>query len=317
MARYIVRRLMLAVLTFFCITVIVFFISYMAPGSPLDYLLANSNMSAQEVEQRAAQLGLDKPVYVQYFSWLKELMHGNLGYSYREYRSVKEMIGERLGNTLLLTFSSLLIAYLVAIPVGIHSARKPYSMSDFTFSTVALVAMALPAFFIGMFLTWIFSAKLGWLPMSGMYSSDVDKSAVDLLKHMVMPVTCLALQQVGNVMRQMRSSMLEVLSEDYIRTARAEGLSEMRTVYTHALRNALTTIVTLFGTSLPFLVGGAVVTEQVFSWPGIGSLMVTSITTRDYPVIIGITVVVAIAVLLGNLIVDIVYGILDPKVRYD
>lgn len=152
--------------------------------------------------------------------------------------------------------------------------------------------------------------------MSGMYSSNASRSVADLLSHLVMPAVCLAMQQIGNVMRQMRSSMLEVLSEDYIRTARSEGLSERRVVYTHALRNALTPMVTLFGSSLPFLVGGAVVTEQVFSWPGIGGLMVSSITTRDYPVIIGITVVVAVAVLVGNLLVDITYGILDPKVRY-
>ena len=317
MAKYIVRRIVLSILTFFCITIIVFFISYLAPGSSLDYILANSNMSPEEIELRASQLGLNQPVYKQYLTWLKEFFKGNLGISLREYRSVTEMIGERFGNTLLLTFSSLLIAYFIAIPIGIHSSRKPYSIGDFFSATAALVSMALPGFFIGMFMIWIFSAKLGWLPMGGMYSSSAEHSIIDLLKHMAMPVTCLALQQLGNVMRQMRSSMLEVLSEDYVRTARATGLSEIKTVYIHALRNAMGTIVTLFGTSLPFLVGGAVVTEQVFSWPGIGSLMVTSITTRDHPVIIGITVVVATTVLLGNLLVDITYGILDPKVKYD
>lgn len=316
MAKYIVRRLLLGILTFFGITVIVFFMSYLAPGSPLDYLLADPTISAEELTRRAAQLGLDRPVYVQYFSWLGQLLQGNLGFSYRTYRSVSEMIGERLGNTLLLTFSSLFLAYLVAIPIGIHSARNPYSTSDFVSAAGALIVMALPGFFVGMFFIYLFSAKLGWLPMSGMYSSNASRSVADLLSHLVMPAVCLAMQQIGNVMRQMRSSMLEVLSEDYIRTARSEGLSERRVVYTHALRNALTPMVTLFGSSLPFLVGGAVVTEQVFSWPGIGGLMVSSITTRDYPVIIGITVVVAVAVLVGNLLVDITYGILDPKVRY-
>lgn len=316
MAKYIVRRLLLGILTFFGITVIVFFMSYLAPGSPLDYLLADPTISAEELTRRAAQLGLDRPVYVQYFSWLGQLLQGNLGFSYRTYRSVSEMIGERLGNTLLLTFSSLFLAYLVAIPIGIHSARKPYSTSDFVSAAGALIVMALPGFFVGMFFIYLFSAKLGWLPMSGMYSSNASRSVADLLSHLVMPAVCLAMQQIGNLMRQMRSSMLEVLSEDYIRTARSEGLSERRVVYTHALRNALTPMVTLFGSSLPFLVGGAVVTEQVFSWPGIGGLMVSSITTRDYPVIIGITVVVAVAVLVGNLLVDITYGILDPKVRY-
>jgi len=317
MSKYIARRLLLGILTFFGITVIVFFVSYAAPGTPLDYLLADPTISKEELARRAAQLGLDQPVYVQYFSWLKQLLRGNLGFSYRTYRSVTEMIGERLGNTLLLTFSSLFLTYLVAIPIGIHSARRPYSKSDFAAAAGALVVMALPGFFVGMFFIYLFSAKLGWLPMSGMYSSNASRSALDLLSHLIMPAICLAMQQIGNVMRQMRSSMLEVLSEDYIRTARSEGISERRVVYTHALRNALAPMATLLGSSLPFLVGGAVVTEQVFSWPGIGSLMVSSITTRDYPVIIGITVVVAIAVLLGNLLVDIAYGILDPKVRYN
>jgi peptide/nickel transport system permease protein len=317
MGNYIFRRLLLVIVTFLGITIIVFFISYMAPGSPIDYLLAEPTISAEELVRRAEQLGLHKPVYIQYFSWLGQLLHGNLGFSYRTYRSVSEMIRECLGNTLLLTFSSLLIAYIIAIPIGIYSARRPYSPGDFLSATGALFAMAMPGFVIGMFFIFIFSAKLGWLPMSGMSSSNTSRSALDVLLHLIMPSLCLAIQQIGYIMRQMRSSMLDVLNEDYIRAARAKGLSTHHVVYTHALRNALAPMVTLFGTSLPFLIGGAVVTEQVFTWPGIGSLMVSSITARDYPVIMGITVVVAIAVLIGNLIVDITYGILDPKIRYN
>ncbi|MGE5572610.1 MAG: ABC transporter permease [Bacteroidota bacterium] len=317
MGKYILRRLLLAIVTFFSITVIVFFMSYMAPGSPIDYLLVDPTISAEELTRRAAQLGLHQPVYVQYFSWLGQLLHGNLGFSYRTYRSVTDMIAECLGNTLLLTFSSLLIAYLIAIPIGIYSARKPYSSGDFLSATGALLAMAMPGFVVGMFFIFFFSVKLGWLPMSGMYSSNASKSALDLVLHLIMPSICLAIQQIGHIMRQMRSSMLDILNEDYIRAARAKGLSDRRVVYTHALRNALAPMVTLFGTSVPFLVGGAVVTEQVFTWPGIGSLMVSSITARDYPVIMGITGVVAVAVLIGNLLVDITYGILDPKIRYN
>ena len=152
--------------------------------------------------------------------------------------------------------------------------------------------------------------------MSGMYSTNASRSMIDLLAHLAMPVLCLAVQQIGNIMRHMRSDMLEVLSEDYIRTARAKGFRERRVVYTHALRNALTPMISLFSNSLPFLVGGAVVTEQVFSWPGIGMLMVNSITARDYPVIMGITTIIAVTVLIGNLLLDILYGILDPKIRY-
>lgn len=317
MGKYVIRRILLGIITFFGITIIVFFTAYLAPGSPLDYLLADPTISADELTRRAMQLGLDRPVYVQYLSWLGQLLQGNLGFSYRTNRAVLDMIFERLGNTLLLSVSSLVLAYFVAIPIGIFSARKPYSATDFTATAGALVAMALPGFFWGMLFIFVFSVNLGWLPMSGMYTSADSRSAIDLLKHLTMPTICLALGQVGNIMRQMRGEMLEVLSEEYVRTARAQGLSEKRVVYTHALRNALAPMVTLFGTSLPFLVGGAVVTEQVFSWPGIGGLMVASINARDYPVIIGITVVVAIVVLLGNLLVDIVYSVLNPKVRFD
>lgn len=317
MGKYIVRRLILTIITFLGITIVVFFLSYMAPGSPLDYLLADPSMTPEELTRRAAQLGLDQPVYRQYISWFIELLHGNLGFSYRTYRSVSAVIGERLGNTLLLTCTSLILAYLAAIPIGIYSAKKPYSIGDYTYSTAALIAMALPGFFVGMFFIFLFSVKLKWLPMSGMYTNTSSKGAIDFIKHLIMPAVCLALQQIGTLMRQMRSNMLEVLSEDYVRTARAKGLNDHRVVYTHALRNALGPMVSLFGTSLPFLVGGAVVTEQVFTWPGIGTLMIDSITARDYPVIIGISVVVAIVVLIGNLVVDILYGVLDPKIRYD
>ena len=317
MGKYIGRRLILAVITFFGITIVVFFLSYMAPGTPLDYLMADPSMTPEELARRAVQLGLDQPVYRQYLSWLGELLKGNLGFSYRTYRSVMEMIGERLGNTLLLTGTSLILAYLAAIPIGIYSARKPYSLGDYVYSTSALIAMALPGFFVGMFFIFLFSVKLNWLPMSGMYTNTANRSFWDLIKHLLMPAVCLAIQQIGTFMRQMRSNMLEVLGEDYIRTARAKGLSEHRVIYVHALRNALSPMVTLFGTSIPFLVGGAVVTEQVFTWPGIGTLMIDSITARDYPVIIGISVVVAVTVLIGNLIVDLLYGVLDPKIRYN
>ena len=317
MGKYIGRRLILAVITFFGITIVVFFLSYMAPGTPLDYLMADPSMTPEELARRAVQLGLDQPVYRQYLSWLGELLKGHLGFSYRTYRSVMEMIGERLGNTLLLTGTSLILAYLAAIPIGIYSARKPYSLGDYVYSTSALIAMALPGFFVGMFFIFLFSVKLNWLPMSGMYTNTTNRSFWDLIKHLLMPAVCLAIQQIGTFMRQMRSNMLEVLGEDYIRTARAKGLSEHRVIYVHALRNALSPMVTLFGTSIPFLVGGAVVTEQVFTWPGIGTLMIDSITARDYPVIIGISVVVAVTVLIGNLIVDLLYGVLDPKIRYN
>jgi len=227
------------------------------------------------------------------------------------------MVGQRLGPTLLLTFASLLLAYLIAVPVGVFSATHPYSLGDYISSTAVLIVTAFPGFFLGMVFIYLFAVKLPILPMGGMYGSSSHKTALSMLDHLIMPATCLALQQLGNVMRQVRSSMREVLGEDYVRTARAKGLGENTVVYRHAFRNALIPVATLFSTSLPFLIGGAVVTEQVFSWPGMGQLMVTSILARDYPVIMGITVVVSLFVLIGNLLVDLLYGLLDPRIRYD
>ncbi len=317
MAKYFIRRLALCVITFIGITIIVYSMASLAPGSPLDAMLAEPGMSLEEQERLAEQWGLDRPVIVQYFSWFGQMVKGNLGYSYRTSQKVTDMVLEKLGPTVLLTFTSLILAYLIAIPIGIRSARKPYSAGDYVSSTCALIANALPGFFMGMVAIYLFSVKLGWLPMSGMYTSSSDKSVLDVARHLILPALCLAIQQLGSVMRQVRSNMLDILGEDYVRTARAKGLAEKRVVFLHALRNSMIPIITLFSTSIPFLIGGAVVTESIFSWPGLGSLMVTSIQARDYPVIMGISVVVALAVLIGNLLVDLVYGLLDPRVRYD
>ena len=315
MGRYFLKRLMLCVITFVGITVIVYGLAAMAPGSPLDAMLAEPGMTLEEQQRLEARLGLDKPVYVQYFSWFGEMVRGNLGYSYRTSQPVTRMVLDKLGSTVLLTFTSLIIAYLIAIPIGIHSARNPYSAGDYAASACALIANAMPGFFMGMVAIYIFAVKLKWLPMSGMYTSSTSKDFLDVARHLVLPAMCLAIQQLGSVMRHVRSNMLDILNEDYVRTARAKGLAARRVVFLHALRNSMIPIVTLFSTSIPFLIGGAVVTESIFSWPGLGSLMVTSIQARDYPVIMGISVVVAIAVLLGNLLVDLIYGLLDPRVR--
>lgn len=317
MSQYIVRRIMFGIVTFFGITIIVYAMTSFAPGSPLDAMLADPGMTAGEVARRTSQWGLDKPIYLQYFTWLGQLLRGNLGFSYRTSQSVMAMVGQRLGPTLLLTFASLLLAYLIAVPVGVFSATHPYSLGDYISSTAVLIVTAFPGFFLGMVFIYLFAVKLPILPMGGMYGSSSHKTALSMLDHLIMPATCLALQQLGNVMRQVRSSMREVLGEDYVRTARAKGLGENTVVYRHAFRNALIPVATLFSTSLPFLIGGAVVTEQVFSWPGMGQLMVTSILARDYPVIMGITVVVSLFVLIGNLLVDLLYGLLDPRIRYD
>ena len=316
MGKYVLRRLMVAIPTFIGITVLVFFLAYLAPGSPLEMLFMDSNADAQVMADMEARLGLDQPVYVQYFRWVGQLFQGNLGTSYRTGLPVWDMVGERIGPTLLITLASLFLSVLIAIPLGVMSAYKPYSGWDYFSSGLSFIGAATPNFFAGLVFIYLFSVKINIFPSSGMYDSAGAHTFADLVHHMVLPTFVLSIQQIGSLIRQTRGSVLEVLQDDYIRTARAKGCLESRVLFRHALRNALSPVITRIGSMIPFLVGGAVVTEQLFSWPGLGSLMVLSINSRDYPVIMGITVVIAVAVLIGNLIIDLIYSVLDPRIRY-
>ena len=317
MQNYIIRRLIYAVITFFGITVLVFTMANLAPGSPLDGLMADPGMTEAELERRAAQLGLDKPVIVQYFSWCKELCKGNMGYSYTKFRPVKDMIFERLGPTLMLTCSAILASYVFGVPLGVVCSVKHYSFSDYIVSTLAFIATGLPGFFLGMLLIYWFSIKLGWLPMNGMFGADGSRSVFTVIQHLVLPSMAIALPEIGKVMRHVRSNLLETMQNDYIRTERAKGLREWKVIMAHGFRNTLIPIVTIFSGSIPFLFGGSVVVESVFSWPGLGTLMVTAINNRDYPVIMGASVVTAVVVLVAYLLVDLLYGLIDPRIVYD
>ncbi len=314
MGRYALKRILIAIPTFFGITVLVFIISCLAPGSPLEMILADPMATEEDFAELEHQMGLDDPIIVQYFRWLGNLLQGNMGYSYRTKLPVAEMVLERLWPTLLLTILSTIIAILIAVPLGIMSAYKPYSAWDYVSSGLSFIGASTPTFFTGLILIYIFAVKTGWLPMGGMYDSGT-RSVLSLMRHLVLPSAVLAIFNIGSLLRQTRGSMLEVFQEDFMRTARAKGLKERAVVIVHGLRNALIPVVTVLSTMIPFLFGGAVVAEQVFGWPGLGNLMVQSINARDYPAIMGITVVIAVAVLVGNVIVDLVYGILDPKIR--
>lgn len=315
MKKYIVKRLLIAIPTFIGITILVYLLSSLAEGSPLDMLLSNPYITAEEIARKRVEYGLDKNVFIQYLNWLKQLLQGNMGYSYRTNLPVLSMILERLGPTLILTFSATIFSVLVALPLGIMSAYKPYSGWDYISSGLSFIGSATPNFFAGLLLIYLFSVRLKLLPIGGMYDTSGIRTLPMLLKHLILPAMVLSIQQVGRLIRQTRGSMLEVLSEDYVRTARAKGLRENKVLVRHALRNALIPVVTELGMMIPFLIGGAVVTEQIFGWPGLGSLMVMSITARDYPAIMGITVFVAVAVLLGNLLTDLIYSVLDPRIR--
>ena len=316
MIKYICKRLLVAIPTFLGITIITYYMSTLA-GSPLEMLLNNPEMTQEILDLKARELGLDQPVFIQYFRWLLNLLSGNLGYSTRTGATVISMLAQRIGPTLILTITSMIIAVIISIPLGVMAAYKRNSLWDYGSSGLSFLGASVPNFFLGLILIYTFSVQFHLLPMNGMYTVNQEKTLGDLLIHLLMPAITLAFGQAGSLIRHVRSSMLEVLNEDYIRTARAKGLKEKVVIMLHGLRNGAIPICTQLGMSIPFLVGGAVVTEKVFGWPGIGTLMILSINSRDYPVIMGITIVVSGAVLLGNLLTDIVYGLLDPRIRYN
>ena len=317
MGRYILKRLGVALVTFFGITLLAYALTSMMPGSPIDFIVSsNPNMTADQVAAMEEEMGLNQPVVIQYIKWLMEFLKGNLGYSYRTGNPVFEEIMVKLGGTLLLVGASMVLSLIIAIPLGTIAALKPNSTFDYISSGLAFVGNSTPGFFAGMIFIYFFCVKSNFFPMGGMYTSPSNKTVGDLIYHLVLPCSALALQQIGGYMRHVRSNMLETLGEDYIRTSKAKGLGRTRVVIAHGLRNAMIPIVTIVGMNIPLLIGGSVVTETVFSWPGIGMLMTTSINARDYPIIMGVTVVVATAVLVGNILIDFIYCIVDPRIKY-
>lgn len=318
MKKYILKRILISIPVFLGITLLVYMLSCAAPGSPASMLLGGdpTKMTAEKIAQVEKQLGLEQPVYIRYFKWLGQLLGGNFGISYRTGKAVLSMIMERLGATLLLTVSATVVSSIIAIMLGIMSAYKPYSAWDYVSSAFSFIGASMPNFFVGLLLIFVFAVKIGILPSSGMYDSASSTNGLSLARHMVLPMLTLCFQQIGNILRQTRGSMLEVLGTDYIRTTRAQGLSERVVVLRHGLRNAVIPILNVLGGMLPFIIGGAVVTEQLFSWPGLGSLMVQSINSRDYPVIMGLTVFIAAVILVGNIVLDILYCVADPRIRH-
>ena len=315
MGRYILKRLLTAVVAFFGITIIAYVLATLMPGSPLDLLIQpDTRVSAEELAEIERRMGLDKPIIVQYFYWLKNLLMGNFGTSYSQHRPVLELIGSRIGPTLLLSLSALAVAVVIAVPLGMIAGYKSYSGWDYGSTILAFVGQAAPNFFVALLLIYIFAVKLGVLPVSGMYDAGSTGSFGELMRHLAMPCMALAFQHLGIYTRQMRNSMVECLSDDYVRTARAKGVSEKVVLFKHVLRNALLPLVTQVGLGLAQLAGGAIVTEQIFSWPGMGTLMLKAIQGRDYPLIMGITVVISSVVLIGNIVVDIIYRLLDPRI---
>jgi peptide/nickel transport system permease protein len=305
----------------FFISAFIYLLLYLMPGDPLYRMLEDvPNLRPQDYERLRKLYGLDDPVYIQYWKWLWQLIQLNPGYS-REYgQPVVDIILPALKNTLVLTITAVVIGKVVAILLGIFSAVRQYSIGDYILTAITFISYSVPAFWLGLMLIIVFSVKLGWLPTSGMVSSDLASGSweamVDWIKHLILPVSVLAISEIIQVQRFMRSSLLEVLRQDYLTTARAKGLSERVVIGRHALKNALIPVVTIIAVTMPRVVGGSAVVETVFAYPGMGRLLFTSIMGNDYVVAMTVVMIIAVTVVFFNLLADIIYGWLDPRIRY-
>ncbi len=319
MVKFIFRRLLFSIPIFIGITLAVYIMSNMAPGSVVDQVVAASNtgMTQEQIDQLRAQYGLDQPVIVRYATWLGDVVQGDLGTSYKTNQPVSYVLGQRIVPTLVLTLSSLILALLIGIPLGIASAYKPRSIWTSIANFFIYIGSSVPTFFFSLCLIYLFSVKMSVLPASGMYDAAGTKTIGMLARHLLLPSIVLCFNVMGGFIKQTRAGLTEVMGEEYIKTARSKGIREFSVVVKHGFRNALIPIVTQIGLMVPFLVGGAVVVENVFAWPGIGSLMSTSINSRDYPVIMGVAVLISTVVIVVNVLLDIVYAYVDPRISYD
>ena len=312
MRRYLIRRLAQGAVVLFVVSAVVFAIVHAAPGGPA--LLNNPDVDPKMAKEMEKQLGLDDPIPVQYARWLGNAVRGNLGRSYQHSLGTAELLWARIPNTLLLSGTALLIAVVLAVPLGMISAVYRYSALDYAATVTAFVGVSIPVFWLAILLIIVFSVTLGWLPSSGMLTVGLPFSMRDRLLHLLMPSIVLATFPLAQLTRYVRSSMVDALAQDYVRTARAKGLPERGVLGRHALRNALIPMVTVLGVLTPRLLGGAVVTETIFAWPGLGRLAVEAAVTRDYPVILGATLLVSTLVVLSNLITDFLYVVIDPRI---
>ncbi|MCA2411279.1 ABC transporter permease [Rhizobium leguminosarum] len=315
MFRYVLGRLSQSIVLLAIVSFIGFFIIHLAPGGPLAQFVAIPGMTAADLERISEQMGLNKPLPIQYLDWIGRMLTGEWGRSYRDNTPVLSVIASHLGATLALMVAATLIAVLVGCWIGIRSAVRQYSLFDYSTTIVAMVALSIPTFWFGLVGIYIFSIKLGWLPPGNMYTVG-DESFLGYLKHLIMPSMVLGLVHLAVWSRYMRAATLEVLNQDYVRTARAKGMSPRRVLVRHVLRNSLLPMIALAGLELPMLLSGAVVTETVFTWPGMGRLFLDSLSYKDYPVILGLLMFSAVLVIAGNFIADVVIALVDPRIRH-
>ncbi|MBI3397800.1 MAG: ABC transporter permease [Deltaproteobacteria bacterium] len=322
MITYLFKRLLEMIPTLVGITLISFFIIHLAPGKPTDVLAdLNPKMTPEARERLEKYYGLDKPIHIQYVLWLKRIAKLDFGDSFStDRRPVWTKIKERLPITILINTLALVLIFIIAIPIGVSSAVRPYSLYDKITTVVVFIGFAIPTFWLALLLMILFGVNLHWLPISGLKSMGYENLSAlgkiwDWTQHLILPMTLEAFGGLAGYSRYMRSSMLEVVRQDYITTARAKGLAESKVIYKHALRNALLPVITLLGMSIPGLIGGSVIFENIFSIPGMGQLFYQAVMMRDYPVIMGILTIGAVLTLVGNLLADIGYALADPRIR--
>ena len=322
MLKYILRRLLQMIPVILVISMLLFCLVKAMPGDPINaYLGVNSKVAPELKERLKVKLGLDKPIPIQYAMWLKRMATGDFGESIIYKRPVKEVAGNFLWNTFLLNIVTFILSFLISIPIGIICAVKQYSKTDNFWTLFSLIGISMPSFFFGLLLIFGLSVKLKLFPISGMITAGSDYSGmayvVDVVKHMILPATVITIGSLASLVRYVRNSMLEVVKQDYIRTARSKGLSEKVVIYKHAFRNALIPIVTLIGIYIPFLFTGSVIIERVFVWPGIGRVLYEGVMMRDYNIVMTLNMFFALLMLMGNLLQDIGYAIVDPRVKVE
>jgi peptide/nickel transport system permease protein len=315
MTAFLIRRLGQSVVLLVLVTAIAFGLMRLAPGGPEAVYALSPGMRAEDLARIRASFGLDQPIHVQYVKWATGMLIGDWGRSYRDSRPVRDVILDRIPATLELTVTALMFAIVVGVAIGVRGALRPHSSSDYLATIGAMLALSIPTFWFGLMVIFLFAGRLAWIPSGGRATMGADFSVADRLHHLIAPALVLGLVLVATWSRYTRASMIETIGQDYVRTARAKGLVEDRVVWGHAFRNALAPLVTLAGLQVPFLFSGALVTESVFTWPGMGRLFIDSLGYRDYPVMMGILVVTAVLVILSNLAADLVVAFVDPRIR--
>jgi peptide/nickel transport system permease protein len=318
MGRYILRRVVISIPILLAISFFIFALLQVTPGDPVDaYLPPDAPVSPELREEIRRNMGLDRPFLVRYGYWLNETVQGNLGFRLIAKEPVTDAIQSRIGATILLMGTAMAIGICLGVLFGIVAAVKQYSILDGILTILAFLGLSLPVYLSGLLGLYFFSLKFDWFPSGGYSTAGEPFSYLDRIHHLILPATIIAINYIASTMRYTRSAMLDVLGQDYVRTARSKGLRETIVVGRHAFRNALIPVITIVGTYLPNLLGGAVFIESIFGWPGLGRLFLEGVGQRDYPLIMGLTLILAILILIANLITDVVYAFVDPRIRYD